>query len=262
MGRYSWAVMCLLLWMVSSIAWAGVPSDIAWSQYPDMYHGLDFASELKTPYAVADDWSVTSDLLVSDIHWWGSYWAHTPETPYTHYSDSLPNAEAGGMANFLIRIWTDVPKSENNQYSHPGEPIWSYEATVFSETEYGTTTFGEKVYYYSLLLPQEKWFAATKDAVYWVSIMGNVRTPTGAPDQTKQWGWHESSNHWNDAAVQGYWSEQNPNWNWYTLNNNMYDNDMAFQLTTVPEPGSLATLAVGCFGVAAWMAKYRKNRLF
>ena len=237
-------VLGLLLLVMPYAGSADAPRDpIKWSQLPDMYGGLDFSTEIKVPSLVADDWLCRDGLPVMDIHWWGSYWI--PPSGYTYYSDKLPNAvPPPGVVSLTLAIWSDVPQGPGVPFSHPGQQLWSHAATNFNETFYGKTEFGEDVYQYFVRLPEEDWFLQEKETIYWLSIQANF------PNSSNQWGWHESKYHWNDATVQDFMGS-----GWYALRNNLYDVDMAFELTTVPEPGSLASLAVGLLGMVGWVAR-------
>jgi len=223
---------------------------LKWSQLPDMNRGLDFSSEVKVPSVVADDWLCTNGLPITDIHWWGSYWVPRIPVPPdgSPNSDSLPNAPAGGVQAFVIKIYTDIPAGQGVPYSQPGQLLYTIEVpiTIANEVYYGTTNAGMDVYQYYLKLaapvPQER------GQVYWLSIEAIF------PDPYRQWGWHESKDHWNDAAVQDFKGS-----GWVALQNNMYLNDMAFELTTIPEPGSLIALGSGITGLLGLLLRKRRD---
>jgi hypothetical protein len=122
------------------------------------------------------------------------------------------------------------------------------------ETFYGTTQAGRKVYQYFVDVSSDP-FPQQAGTVYWLSIQDTL------PDDTKQWGWHESYDHTkdlplfpNDAAVQDF-----KGGGWLPIQNNEYDNDMAFELTSVPEPASLASIAMGICTMSAWAFRNRKR---
>lgn len=246
MKTYAVAIAIALLVTLQVPAIADAPEQpVKWSQLPDMVGGLDWSSEVKVPSTVADDFLCQDGLPVTDIHWWGSYWLPNNPVPpdgSTH-SDALPNAPPGGIEKFIIRFWTDIPKDPNIplSFSRPGQELWAVDAYQFFETFYGVTTNGEEVYQYNVYLDPADWFLQEQGLIYWISIEAVLQDPT------RQWGWHESKDHWNDAAVQDFKSS-----GWVAIQNNLYDSDMAFELTTIPEPGSLVALLggmVALFGV-------------
>jgi GEVED domain-containing protein len=175
--------------------------DIKWSQppvynpEPDMHFwGWDEISIYGDSVIVADDWLCTNYNPVTEIHWWGSYllW------------DSYPPEGPGSPTGFHLGIWTDVPFSEENPWSHPGELIWQYVTTRESLNEqvagldYHTDVGNEDtVFEYTLILPEENWFYQLPTVgIYWLSISAIYEdTPTYI------WGWLSREPNWNDAAV-------------------------------------------------------------
>ena len=260
-GLNRWFVLAALVLLTASFAYAEPVSDpLKWSQMPDMGMGLDWSTEVKVPSIVADDWLCTNGLPVTDIHWWGSYWVPTQPGAYSHYSDARPGAPPGGITMFILTIWTDVPVGPNNPYgfSYPGRQLWQYQTTVFNEVLYGVTQGGggnppEEVYQYYVKLPRDLWFWQEQGQIYWLSIEAVMLDPTGAPITDKQWGWHESKDHWNDAAVQDFKGS-----GWVAIQNNLYYVDMAFELTTIPEPGSLLALGTGIAGIVGIVLRKRR----
>ena len=114
---------------------------------------------------------------------------------------------------FLLSIWSDVPVSEANDFSHPGELLWQYRARNVDEVMVGFDKHPEElsivpgreaVYRYSVRFPREKWFWQTTDeAVYWFSVVAvydrnvdNLKYP---------WGWTNHPQHFNDHAVTGHY---------------------------------------------------------
>jgi hypothetical protein len=220
---------------------AGGPiQPVKWSQLPDMNLGLDYSSEVKVPSVVADDWLCLDGLLVTDFHWWGSYWAPGVPIPPdgSPNSDGFPNALAGGIQAFNLKVWSDVPAGTDVPFSHPGDLLWTYEALDYNEVFFGTTQAGKEVWQYNVYLPPDRWFPQVQGQIYWVSIEAML------PDPMKQWGWHESKDHNLDDSTQQF--KFSP---WYELINNTYSVDMAFEVTT-PEPASLVTLVLGAVGLA------------
>jgi hypothetical protein len=87
-------------------------------------------------------------------------------------------------------------------------------------------------YYVELETP----FVLDPDTIYWISIQ--AVNDDGAPIQ---WGWQESTDHWNDLAVQ--LSEQfGPVVGTWTF---LPGEDMAFELVMIPIPASVFLLGAG-----------------
>jgi len=244
------AVGLLLALVCASYANGAPTQQVKWSQLPDMDRGLDYSSEVKLPSVVAADFQCLDGLPITDIHFWGSYWQTGVPTPPdgSPNSDGFANAPAGGIQAFLLKFWSDVPAGTDQPFSHPGQLLWQTEGVQYNETFFGATNAGKEVWQYSVFLDPAQWFHQEQGRIYWLSIEAIM------PDPMRQWGWHESKDHWNDDATQIF--KGSP---WYELINNTYSVDMAFELTTVPEPGSLAGLALGAFGTIGWVIRSRKR---
>jgi len=224
-----------------------------WAQPPDMLCGFDYSSQTRVPSIVADDFLCLDGLPITDIHWWGSYWSNVDNTGKLlgdiYYEDSRGFAPPGGIEAFLLKIWSDVPKTTDpKSFSHPGQLLWQYVTTDFNESFYGNVPGKADVYQYFMLLPEQEQFRQEKGTIYWLSIEAVLK------DCTKQWGWHESSKHWNDLAVQDFMGS-----GWYTLGQQCCPVDMAFEITTVPEPFSMLLAASGLGMVGAYFKSRRKT---
>ena len=154
----------------------------------------------------------------------------------------------GGIEAFNLTIWTDIPAGAAAEYSMPGTPLWRLTTNQYNEVVYGTTQMGKTVTQYNVYLDPTQWFFQEQGKIYWLSIEAVF------PDPMRQWGWHESKDHWNDAAVQDFKFS-----GWVAIQNNLYKNDMAFELTTIPEPGSLVALACGAIGMAGMAVRGRRR---
>jgi len=247
------AVLVIAALTQSAILAQGAPSQTKWQQLPDMKNGMQFSSETKVPSIVADDWLCVDGNPVVGITWWGGYWI--PNTPgnYAYYSDSLPttNPPATYAQAFNITIWSDIPAdpAKGIYYSMPGQPLKTYTGVVPTLSYYGATSQqGRLVYQYTLDISNDP-FLQDKGTIYWISIVS-----TNLDNRNLQWGWHESNNHWNDAAVQDFKGS-----GWYALENNLYKNDMAFELRTIPEPSGLIALASGVIGIAGIIIRRRQS---
>jgi hypothetical protein len=72
-------------------------------------------------------------------------------------------------------------------------------------------------------------------------------------DQNRQWGWHEGDGHWGAYATQ---TVQGGVAGWYTP---CGGHDMAFEITTVPEPGSMLAVATGLIGLLGCVGRTRRR---
>lgn len=219
-----------------------------WSQLPYMARGYGYSSETRLNSIVADEWVYQAGTPVAGIRWWGEYWR--PAANPSYYSDSLGTAEAGGINHFTIKIWSVVPPGPDCStcFPSPGYPMKTFELTNFNESLYGTTQKGRSVYSYYAPIPMDNWFKEAQSGTYFISIQAS------STNTSKQWGWHESSDHSDIAAVQWF-----NNSGWYTLENNVYTNDMAFQIVQAPEPGGFIALWSGLVSLVGILIK-RRNK--
>ena len=152
--------------------------------------------QLQIRRLVADDWLCTRITPVTAVVWWGSYIGYQYEA--CQCPEMTPPAKPD---YFLLSIWTDVPKSTDVRYSHPGEKVWEYKASDYDEVlvgydkhpEYTILIYPpppirrEPVFRYSVRLPQEEWFCQKDvNSVYWLSIVAVYKNPQEA---RYPWGW-------------------------------------------------------------------------
>lgn len=239
------------------------PIFVKWSQLPEMgTNGYDFSSETLVPSVAADDFQCNDPRPITYVHWWGSYYDASPAALATN-SDHLrdPSFPAAGAApvmpatvtGFNITFYSDIPggTDPNMPWSHPGVVL---STTFVSVTQVQSGLHGvidrnsngtlgddgdEAVWQYTVELPDR--FEQTPGTIYWLSIQA-VNDAAG----TVQWGWHESLDHWNDAAVQSgpqaLWGVQ------YSVEwVNLLVKDLAFELSVyeIPEPATMALLGSG-----------------
>ena len=259
------AVVVLLLLALQCTALARVVTDpVKYSQPPcQTWPSYDFSSELRldvsgaTKYQsiMADDWKCPDGRMITDIHWWGSYWSPYPGEGYGDYSDGRPNAASGGITSFNLAIYADVPVNDPNNphgYSYPGTQLWNYSIQgIANETwafdlKDGNGILKETVYRYDVILPEAKWFPQDKDVIYWLSVQAVL-----PDDQSRQWGWHETTEKLNDLSVM----RKNASETWFIP---CGGHDMAFELTTVPEPSSIFALLTGVTGIVGVAVRRRR----
>jgi hypothetical protein len=243
------AAAIVLLLGLHPASFADSPNQtVKWSQFPDMNHGHQFSSEFKVPSTVADDWTCPDGRPITDIHWWGGYWTPVGDGQYSHYSDGRPTMlSPGALQTFTISIWSNALAGGSLPYNTPGSILETYLFNMADAHEvfYGTTTSGKKAYQYYVDLPEH--FQQVQGTTYWLTIRADL------PSASAQWGWHESNDHRVSPAVQDFKGS-----GWVQLQNNQYNNDMAFELTTIPEPGGLSVMGAGLVSLAAFLFKRRR----
>jgi hypothetical protein len=267
----AFCVIAVLTVMMSVSALAGsTTGPMKWSQpivqigvVPDpfgnqpLYTGWDEPSYTNqvppggNPPLVADDWLCRNNLPVTDIHWWGSYLGSTSPAP------PIP------VTGFTFNIYNDVPASPNNPFSHPGSVVWSYTTNSFKEVfvgydgtidAAGGIQITDSTFQYNVNIDPALWFFQKPDPgannIYWLSIQAIV--PAGA---FNEWGWKTRPHSFQDDATRLLATTAG----WQPIigtDGNSWD--MAFELSTVPEPGSLLALATGLVGFAGFSLRRRR----
>ncbi len=184
---------------------------LKWSQPPveqqEKIFGWDDRSTIAFPPLLADDWECSDYRPVTDVHWWGSFIGWTQPYPPT---GQLPQG-------FHIGIWTDVPVSPTNPFSHPGNLVWENKCESFvwnfagydldprDPTQGGIEN--EACFQFAQFLSQDQWFHQKPNpetgnkTIYWISIGAYY-----SPNQTIQypWGWKTRPKFFNDDAVRSY----------------------------------------------------------
>jgi len=258
--RLTMPVILLALFVFPFVASAvPVPGPMKWSQPiyrigsdatgAGIYWGWDelsFRAQGNGPQ-VADDWECKDQRPVTDFHWWGSYidWKD-PAPP--------PNKVVG----FWFGIYTDIPKQPGVDFSRPGQLIWQYQTNVFKETFVGWDVLMpgtppiEATFQYNVFLPTTDWFYQPGGSrILWLSIRGIE--PTGS---FQEWGWKTRPHYFMDDAVRGFngggwqpiYGPDGLSW------------DMAFEISTIPEPSSLLALGAGVVGFVGFAARRRRSR--
>lgn len=212
---------------------------LKWDQQPDMDQGISWRSvhQVDGP-VVADDFE-SNGLPILGFHWWGSYLdGQGPDT--------------GMYKSFEISFHPDVPVGPDG-FSVPGQP-YQHQMVSAQESFFGTTNGGVDVYEYWALLstPWEEVAGET----YWVDFAYD-----NMGDQPiRDWGWHESFEHWNDFAVTTDVSGAGGNphtGTWELVGDGR--RDMAFEICTVPEPSTMLLLGAGLIGFAGFGRKKFKK---
>jgi hypothetical protein len=235
----------------------GKPSDpVKWSQPVDIDNGwdvfsfgyLDTEESIIYPMAVvADDWKCLDGLPVTDFHWWGSY---------------IDGGPGQGLLGFEISIHSDVPAGHLGHPSHPGDRLWWTLITLpqAHETFYATAPDHDIYQYFFELASPELYFYQQQGTIYWLDIMAIV-----IPEDTI-WGWHTGlrpgPENGLDAAVmmQGYDVYTGEYTAWASLYDEQGPVQMAFELTTVPEPATLILVGTAGLSLLRFVRRRRMSR--
>ncbi len=147
---------------------------------------------------IADDWFCHDPRPVTWIRWWGAYadWDSLFPPPITPHQ-------------FHISIWTDVPREEPEEWSHPGRLIQEYwvnrselnetweEHYLFPDSMETPASCFKYTYY---ILPTDWFYQQGDSTVYWLSIAAVYEE---RPDSLV-WGWLTREHYFHDDAVRVY----------------------------------------------------------
>jgi len=214
-----------------------------WFQLPDLQQGMDVRAT--APKILADDFKCTFTGPVIGIHIWGS-WINNLVDP---------------NVRFQLSFHADVPAGvePNMPWSHPGTNLWSMNLTpttsrIFAEAserffdpnQNEVIGFDTQVWQYNFHIPEAEAFFQKEGTIYWLDVQAFNGTNT-------LFGWKTSWQHWNDDAVWGDVVAGSPvAWRELIDPATGVSMDMAFALTTVPEPSGFALLSIGAVLVLAW----------
>jgi len=210
-----------------------------WSQLPDMtVAGTDVYNMF--PVNIADDWMCLDGLPITDIHWWGSYTGFDQDLSVPVNAPLHPDF-------FIIAQYADVAVDDPSNiygYSHPGLLLnfnlvykGQYTVNYFGSVDKGGGIY-EHVYQFNYIFDQP--WLQEQGSIYWLD-MSAVYMTGGFPNP---YGWHTSGTQNLDAYVVN--STQAPGW---ILGNG---SDLAFEISTVPEPG---VYFLFIFGSIIWFYK-------
>jgi hypothetical protein len=196
---------------------------------------------------VADDWEYRSPAIgvatgVTGVVWWGSY---------IGYGSAFCQTPGSALAlpprpdSFILSLWSDQPVLRLNdlhvqEFSHPREKIWEYEAVDYEQTLVGVDKHpygepNEAVFRYSVRLPWDKSIQPATQGIYWFSVMAVYKN---AGSVVYPWGWTNHAHVYNDDAVTGKPLASVPGtWDWQPLEDQTGSTeDMSFMLFTDPLP--------------------------
>ena len=180
----------------------------------------------------ADNWRCPDGRPITDIHWWGSY--------------LFNSGEQYPVQKFEISIYKD-------NGGLPGDLYYRnvFDTSSFSETPYATDANGEGVFEYSVYVT-DKPIEQQAGEIYWLSIVALTEGTTRWP----MWGWHTAVNENIEDLLEGSAqttydpSETDPTFGGNKPNPWQGDQyDLAFELTTIPEPSIVALVGLGLFAI-------------
>lgn len=240
----------------------GLGPTVKWSQCPDLATSFDIASNNHIGPGgpvpgfgdlVADDFK-SDGRPITDVHWWGSYLGNEiipPEAFWIGFWSDLVGADPSQPDKLLKSYVIPFPATHE-------EPFGLQDR--FPETCVDLDPSGKcHAFQYFVDLPTP--FFEVHDTIYWISIQA-LSSPT--------WGWKSAGVHqFRDDAVlaTGYCAAPPcvplvPGTPWpvppggfiklVDPDNNNLSIDMAFELTTVPEPGTLLLLTLGVLGMVSF----------
>jgi len=234
--------------------WDPSTPNTKWVQYPDLTStGMNVLAT--SPVILADDFQCNFTGPITDIHIWGSW---------------FNDIGAGSLTNIHISFHSDIPDPDGAGplYSMPGPELWSTNFAVGAFTEAFWATSEEafynpitglmasdtQVWQYNMFVDPESAFVQQEGKIYWLDVQ--VFATNGL------FGWKTSTNHWNDDAV---WGETpNPDWSElrYPAGHPLEGQsvDLAFALTTVPEPSAFQ-LVLLALSSAALLRTYQHRRV-
>jgi hypothetical protein len=185
---------------------------------------------------------------VTDFHWWGSY----------------PAGGQGGVRAFGIFIFADVPEAALPSHPDPANQPWGagplFVGTDVSEVFYAEADNDIYQYNYVISDPAD-WFYQEQGKVYWLVIMAAVT------DDNTQWGWHTAAPPFPEGGLDttvilrnfDFGGDNATYTDWAAIYRGSERVQMAFELSTIPEPGTVALLGSGVLILVGLLRRRRMS---
>lgn len=257
-------VVCAIVTPVWADWYEGDSYKMHFPQLPDP-NGWDI--EIFTPgHEVADDWRCIETGTVDDIHFWFSLQGD----PEEHTIFDIVH----------VGIYSDVPANTGQfPYSTPGDLLWEQTFGIDQVTivkDYGTGRQGfadpqlgtgedawglddHQLYHQVNIVDIDDPFVQKEGEIYWLGLWVDWFDVQQAPlgwktADVNKYPQPNTGQHFQDDAVfrslDGFWEELIDPYTGQSL-------DMAFVITTIPEPGGVVLMLAGIAGIG--LAGRRRN---
>jgi len=244
--------IAVLLGMVASSQADWFPGDSYKMHYPQLPDPNGWDVNFVRPKVLADDWLCTETGPVSDIHFWYSF----------NFDQPVP------IESIHLSIHSDIPASPTGAFSRPGELLWSrdlvpgewldlypYPGASGSQGWYDPNTGlvipdnHQLTGQINVRIPEAEAFIQKEGTIYWLDI--SILSPVSGT--TAGIGWKTTKDHFNDDAVWGDFTDTGDVvWNELRDPTTQESLDLAFVITTVPEPNAILLSTLGGSLLLVW----------
>jgi hypothetical protein len=228
MKSFGLAAVAVLVMMACAASADYIDWPVKWSQTPWDFNGSDWPSD-ERPWITADDFMCEDEDMIYAVRWWGSY-----------IGDQNQHQD-GWVFPVHIRFYLSAG---SHSYSLPGAEVF-YDEVEAQEVFVGRDHANEPVYRYDAYLtkPFDQWYYSQQSPNKGELFIGiTIVQPS--------WGWHEVIPPHPILDFAAIWD--GAKWN-------STETDTAFELMTVPEPGTLAGFALALPGIALGRGLVRKR---
>ena len=194
----------------------GGPSSLS---VPSDLDELTVITDISLPLIIADDFVLDDDMILTDVHWWGTYWLDGSPTPATD--------------DFRVELFAGEPDG-----TPATSPLASFAVGDIGRTDTGNTDFqGNAIYAYSVDLDTPVALAGGTE--YYLSVVNNTANSTAL------WAWSATDS----LDNLGYFLRNEDSEPWVAT---VVPSNFAFNLTgtVVPEPASFTLIGLGLAAIA------------